>query len=315
MTHVRITGRFIPGESGIVGRMCWITPDLAGKQLSTTVEGHTVRISFPERATDEIAQPGYNRRRGSDALNPEAVSPVYFTATLDWEIAGTGESSEDRESLKQGIEALRAGSTRLTDGIRLLQPSSGLAGEAPPAESLHIENIETGEPIDLPVPPNRSPPMAVGYPNVDSAKVERALEYGISTPEILLAQAAYWAIWTADPKPGVAVLLAAMACESRARDVMAKRVDPEMEPLLDVLFDKPWIFQRPAIDLFHHVAKAVLGRSLKDDDQALWKQVVRLFELRNEMAHEANEPSRSDVGPLVAASYGVFEWLARFGSN
>jgi hypothetical protein len=58
----------------------------------------------------------------------------------------------------------------------------------------------------------------------------------------------------------------------------------------------------------------VLGRSLKDEDNALWKQVVRLFELRNEMAHEANEPSRSDVGPLVAASYRVFEWLAVSGA-
>lgn len=309
MRAFRLNGQFVAGEDQTVGRMCWISADLAGKQLSTEVSGHTVYLQFPERASDDIAQEGYVGRMGDDPASPVGVSPAYFVAELDWVVEDAGTDAE-RQSLQEGVEVLRAAATRLTDGIRAAQPNSGLAGETPRALALSAVETATGEKVPLGLPINRPHAMAVGYPVVDSKRLARALDGDLEVPEILLAQAAYWTLWTPDPKPGLGVLLVAMACESKARRVLMERVSQEMEPLLTVLFDKPRVFQHPASDLFDHVGEAVLERSLRKDDNVLWKEVVRIFELRNQMAHRGREPARSDVGPLIVAGYKVFDWLA-----
>jgi hypothetical protein len=309
VTIIRVTGCFMPGEEATVGRMCWITPDLAGKELTTSVSAHTVHLSFPPRDSEDIVQPGYNGVRGDDRSNPVAVSPLYFTAWLDWDVEGTGESTEDKVSLKDAVDVLRAAATRLTDGIRLSQPHSGLAGDLPVAQSLSAVILASGQALPRPVPLNPGHPGALGYPPFDSATVERALSGGIRTPELLLAQASYWATWTQNPKPGLAVMLTAMACESRIRQVLVERVNSEAAPLLKVLLDKPQVFQSPAHDLFDHVAKAVLGRSLREDNPVVWAQLRKVFQLRNKMAHSGIEPPQSDVGPLAFAGYKVFDWI------
>lgn len=307
MKTIRLTGRFLVGETQMVGRMCWISPDLAGKQLSTEVSGCTVHVSFPERASDDISQEGYVGRMGDDAETPVGVSPAYLLAELDWVV---DDSDTEQQSLDDAVEVLRAAATRLTDGVRLAQPSSGLAGETPHALALSAVDTATGASVSLGAPINRSAAMAVGYPVVDAERIAPALAGELEVPEILLAQAGYWTLWTPDPKPGLGVLLVAMACESKARRVLMAEVSDEMAPLLTVLFDKPRIFQRPASDLFDHIATAVLGRSLREDDKELWKQLGEIFELRNLMAHRGNEPVRSQVGPLVQAGYKIFEWLS-----
>lgn len=237
MRRFRLTARFIPGENQTIGRMCWISPDLAGRALTTEVSGHTVRLRFPERASDDMTQPGYVGRMGNDPAKPVGVSPAYFAAELDW-VVDDEEPEIVRGSLLNGVDVLRRAATRLTDGIRLAQPDSGLAGETPYALALAAVDVATGEEVSLELPINRAAPSAVGYPVVDDALVARALGGDLDSPEILLAQAAYWTLWTPDPKPGLGVLLVAMACESRARRVLMDRVSTEMEPLLTVLFDK-----------------------------------------------------------------------------
>jgi len=310
MGTIRLTGQFVAGEDQTVGRMCWISADVPGKRLSTEISGHTVYLQFPDRASDDIAQQGYVGRMGDDPANPVGVSPAYFVATLDWVVEST-DSEAERESLQEAVEVLRAAATRLTDAIRLAQPYSGLAGNTPRALALSAVETATCKTVPLGVPVDKAFPMAVGYPVVDEEGVTRALAGDLEVPEVLLAQGAYWTLWTPDPKPGLGVVLVAMACESKARRVLMDRVSEEMEPLLTVLFDKPRVFQEPAKDLFDHIANAVLGRSLRADDGALWKQIVKVFELRNRMAHRGTEPARSEVGPLIVAGYKVFDWLAQ----
>jgi hypothetical protein len=307
MKTITLTGRFLVGETQTVGRMCWISPDLAGKPMSTKVAGHTVYVSFPERVSGDFSQEGYVGRMGDDPENPVGVSPAYIIAEVDWAL---DDSDTENQSLDAAVEVLRAAAARLTDGVRLAQPSSGLAGETPHALAISAVDRATGASVPLGTPINRSAPTAVGYPVVNADMIATALAGGMDAPEILLAQAGYWTLWTPDPKPGLGVLLVAMACESKARRVLMAEVSDEMAPLLAVLFDKPRIFQHPASDLFDHLATTVLGRSLREEDKELWKQVIEIFELRNLMAHRGREPSRSQVGPLVQAGYKVFEWLS-----
>jgi hypothetical protein len=53
----------------------------------------------------------------------------------------------------------------------------------------------------------------------------------------------------------------------------------------------------------------LLGKSLKDDDHELWKQLDSLFYLRNQMAHVADEPSLGRVKDMVVAARRAIEWL------
>jgi hypothetical protein len=308
MRTIKLIGQFLAGQDKTVGRMCWVSPDLAGKRLSTEVSGHTVHLHFPPRPAEATAQDGYNGRMGDDPTNPAGVAPSHFFAELDWVVEDQDTRTES-QNLEEAVEVLKAGATRLTDGLRIAQPVIGLAGDSPQALTLSAVDTATGENLSLGTPLNKSSPMAVGYPVVDAEMVAHALAGDLDVPEILLAQSAYWTLWTPNPKPGLGVLLVAMACESKARRVLMQRVSKEMEPLLTILFDKPRVFQQPAHDLFDNVADAVLGKSLRRDDDALWKQVVKTFELRNKMAHRGSEPTRSQAGPLVAAGYKVFEWL------
>ncbi len=245
---------------------------------------------------------------GDDPTNPIGLSPTYFVAELNWPLEDDDASAES-QTLQEVVEILKAGATRLTNGIRLAQPGSGLAGNTPHMLTLSAVNMTTGENLSIGTPLNKSSPMAVGYPVFDAEMVAHTLADDLDVPEILLAQAAHWTLWTPNPNPGLGVLLVAMACESKARRVLTQRVPREMEPLLTVLLDKPRVFQHPASDLFNHIAQAVLGRSLRIDDNMLWKQVVEVFELRNQMAHSGREPTRSQAGPLVDVGYGVFDWL------
>jgi hypothetical protein len=65
----------------------------------------------------------------------------------------------------------------------------------------------------------------------------------------------------------------------------------------------------PAHDLFNHVAHAVIGRTLHDDERELWKDLVEMFDKRNDMAHRADEPTVERARELVWAGRRVFAWL------
>lgn len=306
MKGIRVAGHFQPGEEPNVGRICWIGPDLWGVSLTTDVDGHIVSLSFPEAD----APGAYRGRMGEPDEPAVALSPTYFSAELDWELA-EGDAEVERESWDQAVETLRAGATRLTNAIRLLQPTSGLAGDTPDAFDLTAWDRSTRDAVIVPLPLNRSPGTVTGQPVVDRQMVDEALAGRIQIPEILLAQAAYWVRGTPDPKHGLAVVLLGMACETKVRNVLIDAAKPEVEPLLTALFKKP-IFQASAHELFGQIAHAVVGRSLRDENRPVFTQVQKLFEARNQMAHRGSEPDRADTWAFVLTAYDVFDWLRQF---
>jgi hypothetical protein len=310
MTEILLRAEFRPGEDTTVGRMALITPDLCGKPLTTSINGHEVRLRFPERPTDALLQPGYNGGRGEpDHL--EAVHPMFFRAEMTWSLQRSGEDAE-RKSRAEAVDTLRAGATRLSDALRFAHPPTGLAGNAPETIKLTAIDVESQEEVVVPVPRNPSHPMIVGLPAAGAEIVERVLAGQLQVPETLLAQAAYWIRSTPDPKHGLGVVLVAMACETKVRQVLSEAVSDEMEPLLIVLFERHNIFQTSAKELFGYIADAVLGRSIRADDNKLFSQVGKLFDLRNKMAHRGVEPTRSEAWQMVLTGYSVFEWLRQF---
>jgi hypothetical protein len=309
MRAIHLSGRFRPSEEPNVGRMCWIAPDLWGVPLTTEVRGHAVHLRFPEQASD-----GYVGRMGEPESLPLGLSPAYFDAELDWALIAD-EAGSERESWVEALGVLRAGATRLTNAIRVTQPTTGLAGDTPYVMSLEATDASTGESIAIPLPANVCPPMIIGGRQVvDKVIVDRSLEGQIQIPEVLLAQAAYWIRSTPDPKFGLGVVLLAMACETKVRRVLADAAKPDAAPLVGLLVGKGNVFERSAQELFGPVAEAVLGRSLKTDDSSLYNKVGKIFSLRNGMAHRGIEPKREESWLLVLAAYSAFEWLAQFGA-
>lgn len=305
---IRLLASFQPGEEPNVGRMCWIAPELCDARLDTDVEGHRVRLWFPE------AVPTVYHGFVGDKDNPVALSPTYFNAELDWDL-DTSSADAERDSWQHAVETVRAAATRLTNAIRLAQPTSGLAGDTPTAFQITAHDVATREELEVPLPLNRSPAMIVGQDVVDRQMVDRALAGQFDVPELLLAQAAYWIRSTPDPKPGLAVVLLAMACETKARRVLTDCAKPDVEPLVTVLFEKGNIFQQSASELFGHISQAIVGRNLRADDRPLFNKVEMIFKLRNQMAHRGAEPTRAAVAPLVVDAYKVFEWLSQLESD
>jgi len=52
-----------------------------------------------------------------------------------------------------------------------------------------------------------------------------------------------------------------------------------------------------------------LGKSLHEDDQALWNKLDQLFKLRNRMAHVAYRPPLDIARALVIAAEKAFKWI------
>jgi hypothetical protein len=310
--RVVLTGTFLPGDDETIGRMAWIAPDLAGEVLTTTINDYEVRLWFPELSSDAVSQPGYNGRRGDRDKPPLGVSPNYFTAEMDWSLDDS-EADAERASWTEAWDVLRTGANRLTNALRFAHPPTGLAGNGPQAKRMTARDAD-GQELKPGVPLNPSQPMIVGLPVADRAIVERGLAGAIDVPEILLAQAAYWIRSVPDPKLGLGVVLLAMACETKARRTLANAAPADTEPLLTVLFERGYIFQQSAHELYGHVAKAVLGRSLREDNSRLFGQVGKLFELRNKMAHRGQEPEGKAAWEMVLTTYGAFEWLQQFAA-
>jgi hypothetical protein len=82
--------------------------------------------------------------------------------------------------------------------------------------------------------------------------------------ETLLADALYF-IGLRPPDCQRAVLIAAIACEVKVKDILREKVPPERRPLLDLLLENPRDWSIAALALFDKATDAALGRSLRTD--------------------------------------------------
>jgi hypothetical protein len=311
MPAIRLEATFRPSSDGTVGRMCRISPDLAGYPLRHDFNGHKVELIFPP-LTLPLPCAGYFNAQPHDANRdymPDHLYPASLSANAIFVTVSDPDSPEYKREFQSAFDALRTAATRLSDSIRVIQPAVGLAGECPAVLDLTAHDTKTGEAIRVPVARKQGYGIEIGNPVLTVERAVSALETGTNPTESLLAQATYLSRLTSDPQPGLAILLAAVACESQAKEVLLARAEIGVRPLLETLLHRPRIFQEPAAELYGHVAKSVIGRSLHDDNITLWKQITELFQLRNKMAHMANIPSVEKAKDLVIAAAKAVEWL------
>src|SRR5262249_7608397 len=129
----------------------------------------------------------------------------------------------------------------------------------------------------------------------------------ISLGEALLADADYFR-WSHFPQaiPG-AVLLAAIGCEVRVKEVI-RATAGERKAAVELLMERPRDFSVAARSLFSDVMAAANGRSLKQEHPDLEKRLGRVFEIRNGIAHKGAIPSLVVARECVETARDVMVW-------
>jgi hypothetical protein len=247
---------------------------------------------------------GYAGWSGDESA-PTALSPSYFTACTTLTLASSLDEDGLQVGLKAGIAAIRFAAARLSDAMRVEQPSVGMVGHIPTALSLTATNVTQGVQLRVPESLNPAYAMVVGLPKLTTEAAVHALRQGVSPSRALLSQARYLTQSTNSPQPGMAILLAAVAAEGHAKELLPARKSPLAPSLRRLQRD-----YGSAVDLYGPVAKAMIGRSLEDDDPALWSDLESLFTSRNKMAHKLRTPSHTDAKQLVVAAMKAMDWLA-----
>jgi hypothetical protein len=310
MTLVQVQGRFVPGADQTVGNQCWIDRDLAGRHFETQIGGLLVTVEFPEFHPGTMPQEGYGGWSGGDLTNPERLWPRYFVVATSVEVT-SNEAIELDELFGSVADVLRQAAGRVADGIRVQRPQCGFPGETPQLLDWQAADVVTGQPVAVPAPPSpRSRPMIVSSASFSVADAELCIAEGVRLADVLSAHAYYFAIVSPEKKPAIAVLLSAVACETKVKQILLENAADAVSPLLNVVLRRPRILQEPATDLFDHIFKVVFGRSLREYDPDLWKEIVRLFEVRNAVAHRGDEPTIDEARRLVWASRRALHWLS-----
>jgi hypothetical protein len=112
-------------------------------------------------------------------------------------------------------------------------------------------------------------------------------------PERLLSSA-FGKLWSAYPDPQTAVFLAVAACETKVKTVLGIALTVGGNPLLRY---------------FDARCKTVIGRSLREDDEALWCRLTCLNSTRNHVAHRGSELTIPEAEGHLATASEVFGWL------
>ena len=126
--------------------------------------------------------------------------------------------------------------------------------------------------------------------------------------ETLLADALYF-IGLNPPDWQRAVLIAAIACEVKVKDTLRRKVPPDRLSFVDLMLDNPRDWSLAAVALFDKAMNAALGRSLRAERLEVYKDITKLFEVRNRIAHRGERPNDEDARRVVLAAREVFRWL------
>ncbi|MDK9499897.1 hypothetical protein QEZ40_005516 [Streptomyces katrae] len=303
MNEIRVDAVYQASSEPTVGRMCDIETALASTPLTTTVDEFQVVLAFP-RFEGQVPAQGYAGWLGDDYA-PVGLSPAYFTAHTVFDVDSSVEEAGVQEALKAAVAAIRFAAARLSDAIRVEQPSVGMVGEIPKVLSLTAMDTARGLELRVPEPLNPGYGMVRGLPVLTIERASQALRDGVVPARALLSQARHLTQSTNSPQPGMAILLAAVAAETHAKELFKSFRPPGSTPSLRSLQEK----HGTAVDLYGPIAKAVIGRSLEDSDPTLWVELGGLFSARNKMAHRLKTPTHPDARRLVVAGMRAIEWL------
>ncbi|MFN0105557.1 MAG: hypothetical protein ACKV2U_26155 [Bryobacteraceae bacterium] len=294
--------------------------DVLGTELEFERGGFRVEVWFPAAKYRAGRDFGGINYRISDRLS----GPARAVDKLRVFVVGDGPRGEDTEAsivhLRKSFQIAEAVVGELIEWSRIDGQSwLGLHGQLPKLvgeASLEDETSCTLFGYNDDGLPYREPDT-VDYEIKSSLDQTRAFELrrllsdgrpSLPFAETLLADALYF-IQLNPPDSHRAVLIAAIACEVKVKDALRKKTPTERLPLVNLILENPRDWSMAAQALYDKVTKAAFGRSLKDENRILFKEIGELFELRNKIAHKGEKPDQAESKRLVRAGRRAFAWL------
>jgi hypothetical protein len=109
------------------------------------------------------------------------------------------------------------------------------------------------------------------------------------------------------------VLLVAVACEVTIKQRLRAVCTRDARPVLDWALDNPRDVSQQAAGLFDKTAKAVTGRSLREENKPAYKGLEALFKDRSDVAHRGARIHEDVVRAHLANADVALEWTAGLG--
>jgi hypothetical protein len=329
----RIEGTFLYELPGLG---LWVAAATLGSRFEGEFRGCEVGLVVPSRADDFGLDRSDQSAFGTQSvfheneLEAQEVTIVRVTVARaarfgSGDFAGGG--GPQRDALDLATELERTARDFLTAVIQqvrtqLGQHWLGTSSEMPERTWLSdLVDLETGD--RLPFGPGvvlRAIGREIEHgvtPDGLSLQVERACR-GNETPlpEELLNDAKYLA-WIRDPPDlRLAVLLGAIACEAKIKQLLPSVASADATELLEMVLNNPRDVTIAVVTHLDKTSKAVAGRSLREEDADLYKAVVRLFETRNKIAHgKGVQPGEEEMRAGIRAAAQAFGWIDGLGDG
>lgn len=119
----------------------------------------------------------------------------------------------------------------------------------------------------------------------------------------LLSDAFYYATSADSANPRMGIILAAIAVEVRIKAFLTERASEEQRDLVELVIDNPRDVTLAAVSLYDKGLKAVVGRSLREEDRPAYNALTALFVERNRLVHKGD--LTADISRHVAARHLV----------
>jgi len=308
-----------------------VEPEVLGTTTVVSHDGYRIHFSLPSAeggflpawGVRECALSGGSQHRESHAWLCRMVNMVRLSVELELPDAASAQHpdisavDEVDRLVRRAADAARS---CLYSYLAVIRAGHGQYWLAHSAERPEVTSLTTivdsssgsrisigyGDPLRMGVWPCSKD--AISMDVHESAVRSTEVEATLGVPEVLLADAMYL-VWTAAvPQYREALLLAAMAAEVKIKQSLELACPESARPLLEFALHNPRDVSMQAAGLFDKAAKATVGRSLREENQRLYKDVVRLFENRNAVAHRAHKVEPESVKADIRASQEAIMW-------
>ncbi len=315
----------------------WVAAELQGTRHETSFEGYAIVLVFPNGSEDfgtdsieDISLPtigGSVSRESDDILLAIQIRMLRVELQIDQELpgaeAGEGEPSQRLTAATELLSAMAEVARRFMgsylDLVRCEEDQYWLGPSAKePVVTWRSQLYENG----LLIPVGYLDPFHVSFQLATLTAVHHAelltqVAVGAAPglPEALLNDARFAAF---QPRPNLrqATLSAAIACEIKVKQVLFAIASLSQQSILNLLLENPRDWSVGAAALFDKAIKAISGRSLREDDTMLYRDVVLLYENRNKIAHRGGSGLSTDdvLREHIASAGKVFNWLAEISA-
>jgi hypothetical protein len=310
----------------------WINTELLGTRNTTTFRGRPITLVLPDGPADLVLNKtdsdvrifGVYRHYSGQGPSATDVLLVRVEVGIDEDLAELGVPARDLFMRGTSIltDAVQTAQAFMQEYLSLVRSQLDQYWVGPSA--LQLDPVQTCELRDsdgrnIPaeymrkfrIKGPRTPELAVSTSVQKDLmrQVSEGVKAGIA--ETFLSDAKFIGLESDHPDLRQAILLAAIACEVKVKEVLITLASTEQKRVLNLLLENPRDWSMGAAALFDKGMDAICNRSLRRESKALYKDIELLFQNRNRIAHRGGAGISNDEelkGHLTAATY-AFIWL------